>query len=144
MREQGRNAGAEVERIIKFAGGRVGDAWCSWYAVACMRWAGVLVPRFGAARAWFDKVHTVYLAGHPVPGKPAPQPADLLGFRWGNPQISHVEILKLWGTGAFCRSLGGNTGGGGARQREGEGVYENWRQKRQVWAVANVIDNPKY
>ena len=64
IREHGRNAGAEVERIIKFAGGKVGDAWCSWTVVAVMRWAGILVPRFGRARDWFDAVHTVYGMGY--------------------------------------------------------------------------------
>jgi hypothetical protein len=69
----------------------------------------------------------------------------VLGFTWGQNHICHVELLVgRWGTGPSVRSIGGNTGGGGALQREGEGVYENWRLKRLVAAVANSIDNPKY
>ena len=145
IREVGRNAGPAVERIIHFAGGKVGDAWCSWTVVAIMRWAGVHVPRFGKAKTWFDKEHTIWRAGHPVAARPPPQPADLLGYTWGHDSICHVETLVgPWGSGPSVRAVGGNTGGGGALQREGEGVYENWRLKRLVAAVANVVDNPHY
>lgn len=145
IRERGRNAGAEVEAIIKFAGGRVGDAYCSWTVVYSMRKALVLVPRFGMAKSWFDAAHTVWRAGRQLLGRPPPQLGDVLGFTWGHPAICHVETLVgPWGTGPSVRAVGGNTGGGGALQREGEGVYENWRLKRLVAAVANVIDNPKY
>jgi len=123
----------------------VGDAYCSWTVVAVMRWAGIPVPRFGAARSWFDRVHTVWRAGRQHPGRPAPQPGDVLGYTWGHDSICHAETLVApWGTGPSCRAVGGNTGGGGALKREGEGVYENWRLKRLVAAVANVIDNPRY
>jgi hypothetical protein len=141
----GRNAGPAVERIIKFAGGRIGDAWCSWTVVAIMRWAHIQVPRFGKARSWFDKAHVVWQGGRQVAGRPPPQPADLLGYTWGYPHIAHVETqVGPWGTGPAVRALGGNTGGGGALKREGEGVYQNWRLKRLVAAVANVVDTPKY
>jgi len=145
IREVGRNAGAAVERIIKYAGGKVGDAWCSWTIVYEMRQALVLVPRFGMARSWFDKAHTIWRAGVQLAGRPPPRPGDVLGFSWGYATIRHVELLVgSWGTGASVRSVGGNTGGGGALQREGEGVYENWRLKRLITAVANPIDNPTY
>jgi hypothetical protein len=109
-----------------------------------LRRAGVLVPRFGAARSWFDRAHTVWRGGVTVAARPAPQPGDLLGYTWGQPAICHVEMLIAWGKGPSCRAIGGNTGGGGALQREGEGGYENWRLKRMVAAVANVVDNPRY
>lgn len=141
IREVGFNRGPAVEQLIREAGGRVGDAWCSWTVVVVLRRAGLLVPRFGAARAWFDKAHTIW-RGAPVAGRPAPAPGDLLGYTWGHPAICHVETLILWGNGPSCRAIGGNTGGGGALQREG--VYENWRLKRMVAAVANVVDNPNY
>ncbi|WP_310391560.1 hypothetical protein [Hymenobacter sp.] len=143
IREQGFNRGKEVEALIREAGGRIGDAWCSWAMVVVLRRAGLRVPRFGAARSWFDKAHTVWRGGR-VAGRSAPAPGDLLGYTWGRPAICHVELLLVWGTGPSCRAIGGNTGGGGALQREGEGVYENWRLKRMVAAVANVVDNPNY
>ena len=145
IREVGRNAGAAVARIITSAGGKIGDAWCSWTVVYELRKAGVLVPRFGKARSWFDKLHTIWRAGVQLAGQPLPRPGDLLGFSWGLPHIAHVEMLVgPWGTGPSVRSVGGNTGGGGALQREGEGVFENWRLKRLITAVANPIDNPHY
>ena len=109
--------------------------------VVIFRRAGIRVPRFGKALAWFDAAHVIWRNGHVLPGRPMPQPGDLLSFTWG----SHVETLvSAWGTGPSVRAIGGNTGGGGALRREGEGVFENWRLKRMVPAVANVINNPKY
>jgi hypothetical protein len=144
IRERGFNAGKEVEALIREAGGRVHDAWCSWTMVVALRRAGLFVPRFGAARSWFDAAHTIWRNGQQLAGRQPPQPGDLLGFTWGRAAICHVELLIVWGTGPSCRAIGGNTGGGGALQREGEGVYVNWRLKRMVAAVANVVDNPKY
>ena len=104
-----------------------------------------MVPRFGKAKSWFDPAHTIMRNGRQVAGRPPPQPADLLGYTWGYPHICHVETLVgPWGTGPSVRALGGNTGGGGALKREGEGMYVNWRLKRLVAAVANVVDNPHY
>ncbi len=122
----------------------MGQPWCSWSVVVEFRRAGIKAPRFGRARDWFDAVHTVWRAGRQVLSRPPPQPGDLVGFTWGRPVIGHVEMLIVWGTGPSCRCIGGNTGGGGALQREGEGAYENWRLKRMVAAVANVVDNPIY
>lgn len=112
--------------------------------VVQLRRAGLPVPRFGAARAWFDLAHTILRNGRPVAGRGPPRPGDLLGFTWGRLAICHVEMLIVWGTGPSCRAIGGNTGGGGVLQREGEGMHQNWRLKRMVAAVANVVDNPKY
>jgi hypothetical protein len=108
-----------------------------------MRRAGLLVPRFGMAKAWFDAKHTIW-RGHQLAGWLAPRPGDLLGFTWGSTAICHVETLIVWGSGPSCRAIGGNTGGGGALKSDGEGIYQNWRLKRMVAAVANVVDNPKY
>ncbi|MBJ6109436.1 hypothetical protein JAO73_10455 [Hymenobacter sp. BT523] len=141
IREHGRNRGPEVDALIKEAGGQPGQAWCSWTVVVIMRRAGIPVPRFGKALAWFDAAHVVWRNGAAVLGRALPQPGDLLSFSWG----SHVETqVGPWGTGPSVRAVGGNTGGGGALKREGEGVYENWRLKRMIPAVANVVDNPKY
>lgn len=144
IRERGYNRGKEVEAIIREAGGKAGDKWCSWTVVVELRRAGLLVPRFGRARDWFDAAHTIWRNGVQLAGRAAPQPGDLLGFTWGGAHILHVEMLIVWGTGPTCRAVGGNTGGGGALKSDGEGVYVNWRLKRMVAAVANVVDNPTY
>lgn len=109
------------------------------------RKAGIPVPRFGMAKSWFDLAHTIWRAGRQLLARPAPAAGDVLGYTWGNDHICHVETLVgAWGTGPAVRAVGGNTGGGGALQREGEGVYLNWRLKRLVAAVANPIENPHY
>lgn len=140
MREVGYNAGPAVEKYQRFGGGKKGDAWCSWFVTWCLRQGGVLTARFGRARSWFDARHTIWQQGRGV----TPRPGDLTGYRWGASHISHVGIVESWGSGVSCLTIEGNTGGGKALLREGQGVYRNWRDKRQVWAVADVISNPKY
>jgi hypothetical protein len=145
VREHGcKNCGPEVEMYQRAGGGKRGDAWCSWFVSWCLRQAKVLTAYFGAARSWFDVRHTIWTNGHQVAGKPAPQPADLLGYTWGADHICHVELLAKWTDGPSCQAIGGNTGGGKALLREGDGVFVNWRLKRNVKSVVNVIDNPKY
>ena len=144
VREHGFNRGQEVEMYQRGGGGKPGDAWCSWFVSWCLRTAKVLTAYFGAARSWFDARHVIWTNGAPVAGSPAPQPGDLLGYTWGADHICHVELLLAWTTGAACRAIGGNTGGGRALLREGDGVFVNWRLKRNVKSVANVIDNPTY
>jgi hypothetical protein len=139
----GRNDGPAVQKYLKSIGLSGSYAWCSAYIVWIFRAAGVPVPRFGRARSWFDAAHTVWRGGQQVRGRPAPQPADLVGFRWGNPQIAHVGLLEIWGTGPTCQTNEGNTSGGRA-DRDGEGSFINWRSKWMVSAVANPIANPKY
>jgi hypothetical protein len=144
VREHGFNRGKQVELYQRAGGGKPGDAWCSWFVSWCLRQAHAGTSYFGRARSWFDARHTIWTNGHPVPGCPAPQPGDLLGYTWGNPAIAHVELLLDWTTTPSCKAIGGNTGGGRALLREGDGVFINWRLKRLVKSVANPIDNPKY
>ena len=123
----------------------MGDAYCSWTVVYEMRKSGIQVPRFGQAKSWFDEAHTIWRAGRQLLARPPPTAGDVLGYTWGSDHICHVELLVgAWGTGPSVRAVGGNTGGGGALKREGEGIYLNWRLKRLVAAVANPIANPRY
>ena len=144
VREHGFNRGADVEKYQRAGGGKPGDAWCSWFVSWCLRQAGVVVRAFGKAKSWFDARHVIWLNGHQVAGHPAPQPGDLLGYTWGADHVCHVELLQKWSEGPACQAIGGNTGGGKALLREGDGVFVNWRLKRNVHAVANVLDDPTY
>lgn len=121
----------------------MGSYWCSWFVSAGFRATGIRTAYFGRARSWFDRAHVVLDHGRPVPGRAAPQAYDLVGYEWGHPAVSHVGFLDLWGTGAMCQTIEGNTGGG-QQSRDGDGVYKNWRLKRQVAYVANIVDNPAY
>jgi len=143
VREHGYNAGADVEKYQTFGGGRKGQAWCSWFVTWVLRQAGLLTPKFGRARDWFDKRHTVWAGGRQIAGRPPPQKGDLVGYTWGKPQIAHVGILLLWGVSPMAKTDEGNTSGG-KQERDGEGVFVNWRLKSQISAVANVVDDPSY
>lgn len=139
MREHGFNRGPEVEKYQRAGGGRPGDAWCSWFVSWCLRTQGVACRAFGAAKSWFDQAHTIWRYGA---GK-TPQPGDLNGYTWGADHVCHVELVKSWPPGVSMEAIGGNTHGHGL-SREGDGVFLNWRDKRQIAFVADVIDNPRY
>ncbi|AMJ65047.1 CHAP domain-containing protein [Hymenobacter sp. PAMC 26628] len=114
--------------------------WCACFVSWCLHQAGVATARFGAARSWFDQRHTIWRNGT---GR-TPQFGDLTGYRWGSSQIHHVGFVDFWGTGPSAQTVEGNTGGGKALLREGDGVFKNWRLKRTIWAVADVVDDPHY
>ena len=145
VREHGFNAGPDVEKYIRLVGSPPHSAWCSCFVCWVLRKAGVITALFGRACDWFDAAHTIWRGGHQVAGRPPPRPGDLLGYTWGADHICHVELLiGEWGSGPAVKALGGNTGGGRALLREGDGVFVNWRLKRMVAAVADPIDNPHY
>lgn len=148
MREIGKtNRGKEIDAWQRAAGTfALGSYWCSWFVSAGLRAVGVKTAYFGRARSWFDSTHAIWRRGAGLPGKPPPQPYDLVGYAWnpGEPgAISHVGFVVLWGVSATAKTCEGNTGGG-VLSRDGDGVYLNWRPKRLMAAVANVIDNPRY
>ena len=143
VREHGHNGGLEVEKYIRFVGSPAGSAWCSCFVSWCLRQAGILTARFGRARSWFDKRHTIWANGRQVPGRPPPRQGDVVGYRWGSIDIHHTGFLDIWGTGPACQTVEGNTSGG-KQSREGDGVYVNWRLKRMVAAVADPVDDPTY
>lgn len=143
VREHGFNAGLDVEKYIHFVGAPERSPWCSCFVSWCLRQAGIITARFGAARSWSDKRHDVWRNGHQLPGRPPPQQGDLTLYTWGGREIHHVGFLDIWGTSPACQTVEGNTSGG-KQSREGDGVYVNWRLKRMVADVANVVDNPHY
>lgn len=145
VREIGKsNRGPEIDQWQLAAGKyALGTFWCSWFVSAGFKATGIGAPYFGRARSWFDKAHIIVNRGKAVPGAPAPQPGDLVGYEWGASAVSHVGYNDLWGSTSMCQTVEGNTGGG-KLSRDGDGVFKNWRLKSQVTYVANVIDNPHY
>jgi len=139
VREHGFNAGSDVEKYQRCTGNNRGEPWCSSFVSWCLKSAGVVTARFGAARSWFDRRHVIWSHGR---GR-TPQPGDLTGYRWGGSTIHHVGLIERWPPGVSCVTIEGNTHGHGL-SREGDGVYRNWRDKRLVAEVADVISNPHY
>jgi hypothetical protein len=145
VREVGKtNRGKQVDSYQLGAGKwALGTYWCSWFVSAGFRACAIGTSYFGRARSWFDKAHTILDHGKPVPGAPAPQPGDLAGYEWGAKNVSHVGFVDIWGSTSMCQTVEGNTGGG-KLNRDGDGVFKNWRLKSQVAYVANVVDHPTY
>lgn len=140
VREHGFNAGPDVEKYQHSTGNHRGEPWCSSFVAWCLRRGGVITGRFGAARSWFDRRHVIWRRGE----GDTPQPGDLVGYRWGADHICHVGLIENWPAGISCTTIEGNTHGHGMLSREGDGVYRNWRDKRQVAYVADVISDPRY
>ncbi|MGI4834622.1 MAG: CHAP domain-containing protein [Janthinobacterium lividum] len=128
-----------MEKYLHFVGSPARSAWCSCFVSWVLRQAGVLTARFGRARDWFDRAHIIWARGQ---GK-TPQPGDLTGYEWGSNQVHHVGLIEQWPPGVSCVTIEGNTSGG-RQNREGDGVFRNWRDKRQIAFVADVLDNPRY
>jgi len=139
VREVGFNAGPDVEKYIKFVGSPPRSAWCSCFVSWVLRTGGVLTARFGKAKSWFDKAHIIWAGGQ---GK-TPQPGDLPGYKWGSSEVHHVGLIEKWPPGVTAVTIEGNTSGG-KQNREGDGVFRNWRDKRQMAYVADVISTPTY
>lgn len=126
----GNNRGAEVETIIRKAGGTPGEPWCGDAVAAAYLTAGIH-PRY-VTRAW------AYV----------PTLARVLA-RVRNPRAGHIVTYDFQGdgvedhTGLFLRwvdrnagifkAVEGNTGTGGARSDgQGDGVHTRTRYTSQV------------
>lgn len=124
MEKGGNNRGAEVERIIRSGGGKVGDAWCGWFNAHCYKTAGstAVTWQWGAVR--------LYL---PLPGlrrTTNPEPGDIVRFTFDHTGM----FVRDLGTG-YIETIEGNTGATGARSDSttgGDGVYRKSRPKSQV------------
>ncbi|MBC6988914.1 CHAP domain-containing protein [Hymenobacter sp. BT491] len=130
-----------MEMYQRMGGGKKGDAWCSWYVSWCLRMAGFKTPNYGRARSWFaDKNRIAYNHGRMSKAYGLPRTGDLVGYDWNKATVSHVGFIDLWpASGPSCQTVEGNTSGG-LLNRDGQGVFKNWRLKKQVAYVAVWVE----
>jgi hypothetical protein len=97
---------------------------------------------FGRAQSWFDKAHIILNHGRPMPGAPAPQQGDLVGYEWGAKNVSHVGFNDLWGGISMCQTV---ETGRSKLSRDGNGAFKNWRLKSQwpTWWTGPATLNAK-
>jgi hypothetical protein len=136
----GHNDGRDVQKFLAAVGLRGNYPWCGAFVAWCCRQVGVPIPTgAGAARAFFrDPNRIVWKLGRTIR---AVLPGDICGFRWtGKPYEDHVGIVEIWGTSPLAATLEGNTSGG-KLDRDGQGVYRNWRFKSQIYQVARWANN---
>ena len=138
MRElSGRNDGAQVQAYLATCHLKGNWPWCGAFVTWCARRAGVLTPPASAqARAWFVPARLIWQQGRLLQLQLVPQPGDVVGYRWSRRDAEdHVGILEVWGSGPTAATIEGNTSGG-RLDRDGQGVFRNWRFKSQIFRVA--------
>ncbi len=121
----GNNRGRDVERIIHYADGQVGEPWCVDFVIWCWGHAGSGVIRPGFPRA-VNSMVTAKTKALPLSLAKPGMPVRL--------NIEHVELFVGWRRrvgGRYVRcprwaathmqTVGGNTGADGARSDSSDG-----------------------
>lgn len=127
----GANRGPMVEQFQKAVDGKAqGEPWCMAFAQFCI--AKVMEVHGGRSRV-FKTEHclTAWQKSEPAARIVKPEPGDLVIWQHGNGPSGHVGIVKnaVWTTpdSSGLWTVEGNTGPGGGIVREGDGVYNRWR-----------------
>lgn len=140
----GNNRGPEVEEIIHYAGGDVGEPWCVDFVIWCYGKAGsrVLKPGFPRAVSMMRTMGVTTVAN--------PMPGDAVRYRFGQ---GHTGIFECWvrlvnGEWKAClrrdatalQAIEGNTGATGAVSdgNGSDGVYRKIRTFDQVLDYLHV------
>ena len=124
----GKNDGKAVEKYLKVCGLGKGYAWCAAFISWVYKVNKVSEFKTAWAPGWFPKTKTVK---HDLA-----EPGDVFGI-WINNRIGHVGLVYVWGD-KVVRTIEGNTNDAGSR--EGDGVYEKRRLRRQIYAVSKWIN----
>ena len=137
----GRNDGPQVQAYLATVGLKGNWPWCGAFVAWCSVKAHVQTPPgAGAARAYFPASRIIWRQGRALRAVPAPN--DVVGYRWSRRDAEdHVGILEVWGTSPLAATLEGNTSGG-RLDRDGQGVYRNWRFKSQIYQIARWPQRP--
>lgn len=122
----GKNDGVAVEKYLKVCGLGKGYAWCAAFISWVYKVNKVTEFKTAWAPGWFPKKR---ITNNPLPG-------DVFGI-WINNRIGHVGLVYLWGD-KVVRTIEGNTNEAGSR--EGDGVYEKRRLRRQIYAVSKWVN----
>ncbi|UTI65595.1 CHAP domain-containing protein [Paraconexibacter antarcticus] len=119
----GNNRGPMVERIIRYAGGDVGEPWCVDFVIWCYGNAGsrVVHPGFPRAVSMMKTAKTRETS--------TPQPGDIVRYTF-----DHTGIFVRDNGNGTITTIEGNTGSSGAVSdgNGSDGVYEKVRAKSLV------------
>lgn len=130
----GKNDGKAVEKYLKVCGLGKGYAWCAAFISWVYKVNKVTEFKTAWAPGWFPKNKSLPLTPSQGGGQ-TPKPGDVFGI-WINNRIGHVGLVYVCGD-KVVRTIEGNTNDAGSR--EGDGVYEKRRLRRQIYAVSKWI-----
>lgn len=133
----GNNRGAQVKMYLNSVGLDEGYPWCAAFVSWCFQQVAVDVPRSAWVPSFALKNRFVYKQGKILKRLPKYGDVMLIWFNKLN-RPAHIGFIDQWGE-RWIISVEGNTNDDGSR--EGDGVYRKRRLKRQIWAVANFIDD---
>lgn len=136
----GRNDGKEVEMYLKSAGLGKGNPWCASFIYWTFKQNGTELNVPSGAKGWvpsyFPSKKTIYVRGKY--SKMDPKYGDLIGIWFENKgRLAHIGFYDHEDDTYFY-TVEGNTNEAGSR--EGDGVYNKRRIKRQVHSISNWID----
>ena len=133
----GANRGPHVKAYLDAVGLPEGYSWCAAFVSWCFQQVNVPIPKSAWVPSYAIARRFVYKQGRVL--KRPPKYGDVMLIWYTSLQRpAHIGFIDHWGE-RWVISVEGNTNQDGSR--EGDGVYRKRRLKKQVWAVANFIDD---
>lgn len=129
----GDNLGPDVEAFQRAVDGRAeGEPWCMAFVQFCLKQigGGDIFPSEHCLTVWRKSPRELRLQ--------APEPGCLMFWQYEGSAAGHVGIVKAV-VGCYCITIEGNTGPGGAVEREGDGVYQKRRAIRPATGSMRVL-----
>lgn len=134
VREDGNNAGYQVEKYLRYVGLDKGNPWCAAFVCWVYGQAGVANPRTGWSPSLFPTKHIIWDRGEHL--KP-PAQADIFALYFADKgRIAHTGFIDSWGS-TWLITVEGNTNTQGSR--EGDGVYRKRRLVKSIYQVARYV-----
>ncbi|MDJ1494525.1 hypothetical protein QNI19_16390 [Cytophagaceae bacterium DM2B3-1] len=133
----GNNDGEIVESFLASVGLPKGYAWCAAFVKHCMDRVNVKTRITAWAPSAVPRNLCVWMQGKVI--KRLPKCGDVFGVYYANlKRIGHVGFIREWKFDSpYAATTEGNTNS--QNSREGNGVYERIRLKRQIHIVVNWI-----
>lgn len=133
----GNNDGVAVEEYLKSTKLGKGHAWCAAFVNWCLECCNANRANSAWSPSWFNARRNIYDRTKGGNLK-FPAPGDVFGIYFASKKrIAHVGFIHHWGD-RYVLTVEGNTNEAGSR--EGDGVYQKRRVKKQIYQVANWID----
>ena len=134
-KEEFKNGGKQISRIIKSVGGRVGEPYCSYGKLYCAKVNKIKLLKAvnGTAASWLLKNAVKVRFGKVIDNTPVKR-GDIVLIRRKGGSGYHVETLRRWNTQKpnYCLTGGFNTRSPYEHQSRAEGVYPHWRAKKMI------------